>query len=123
MKEKSAKTPATGLTRLRLATINSINGLTKAWKSEQAVRQEIFLIAGGIPLALYLTSNNVERAVLIISLVMVLVVELLNTAIETAIDRIGLEHHPLSGLAKDVSSAAVLITVILLITVWSLILL
>jgi len=123
LKEKSAKTPATGLTRLRLATINSINGLTKAWKSEQAVRQEIFLIAGGIPLALYLTSNNVERAVLIISLVMVLVVELLNTAIETAIDRIGLEHHPLSGLAKDVSSAAVLITVILLITVWSLILL
>ena len=123
MKEKPAKTPATGLTRLRLATINSINGLTKAWKSEQAVRQEIFLIAGGIPLALYLTSNNVERAVLIISLVMVLVVELLNTAIETAIDRIGLEHHPLSGLAKDVSSAAVLITVILLITVWSLILL
>ena len=123
MKEKPAKTPATGLARLRLATINSMNGLTKAWKSEQAVRQEIFLIAGGIPLALYLTSNNVERAVLIISLVMVLVVELLNTAIETAIDRIGLEHHPLSGLAKDVSSAAVLITVILLITVWSLILL
>ena len=107
---------------MRLATINSINGLTEAWKSEQAVRQEIMLIAGGVPLAFYLTSSNVERAILIISLVIVLIVELLNTAIECAIDRIGLEHHPLSGLAKDVSSAAVLISVILLVTVWGLIL-
>ena len=116
------KQNATGIKRLFNALRNSLNGLHSAWKSEQAVRQEIYLLIIGIPTALYLTQDNVERVLLILSLVLVLLVELINSAIEYTVDRIGTEHHELSGIAKDIASTAVLLSIVLAVVVWILIL-
>lgn len=114
---------ATGLRRLYFATVNSANGLREAWRSEEAVRQEIVLLAAAVPAAFWVTGDTVERVLLVASVVLVLLVELLNTAVEFTVDRIGLEHHELSGLAKDIGSAAVLISLFLAAFVWAMILL
>ena len=102
-----AKPNGIGLARQRNAAVCSRNGLVYIWKSEAAFRQEALLCLFCIPVALWLGGNGCERALLIGSLCMVLVVEIVNTAIECAIDRIGPEYHELSGAAKDLGSLAV----------------
>ena len=97
----------TGLTRLWLATLNSRRGILQCYRSEAAFRQEVWLACVLIPAGLWLGQNGVERVLLVGSVMLLLIVELLNTGIEVVVDRIGVERHPLSGFAKDVGSAAV----------------
>lgn len=111
-----------GLTRLLAAFSNTWRGLAGAWREEAAFRQECALAALVIPLGLWLGQDGVERALLAGSMILVLVVELLNSAVETAIDRIGPERHRLSGLAKDLGSAAVFAAFVLLGLTWLLVL-
>lgn len=107
-----------GLARILRAARCSREGLRAAWKNEAAFRQEALLTLILMPLALWLGEDGVERALLGGSLLLVLVVELLNSAIEAAIDRIGPERHELAGRAKDLSSAAVACTLGMGIFVW-----
>lgn len=116
-------TKPTGLRRLILASVNSLKGLRSAFVSEAAFRQELALAIVLIPTGLWAGETPVEKVLLVGSVLLVLVVELLNTAIESVVDRIGLEHHVLSGRAKDIGSAAVLVALVLLVTVWALLLL
>ncbi|MFO1401464.1 MAG: diacylglycerol kinase [Steroidobacteraceae bacterium] len=112
-----------GFTRLFRAFGASAQGLSGAFREEAAFRQELAFAVVAIPLGLWLGRGGVERALLVAPVLLVLVVELLNSAIEAAIDRIGLERHRLSGLAKDIGSAAVLLSFVLLAVVWALVLL
>ncbi len=111
-----------GLTRLWLATLNSRRGLLQCYRSEAAFRQEVWLACLLLPAGLWLGQNAVERALLIGTVIILLIVELLNTGIEVVVDRIGVERHPLSGFAKDVGSAAVLFALVLLFSTWALVL-
>jgi diacylglycerol kinase (ATP) len=111
-----------GALRLYLAFINSWQGFKGAFKYEAAFRQEVALAIVLIPLGIYLGKTGIERALLVGSVIFVLIVELLNTGIETVVDRIGLERHDLSGLAKDVGSSAVLLSFALLSVVWGFVL-
>ena len=108
----------TGLRRLVLAGGYSLQGLRAAWRQEAAFRQEVVISLLLLPLALVLDFSLLERLLLIAVMVAVLVVELLNSAIEAAIDRIGPEFHDLSGRAKDLGSAAVLLSLLLASGVW-----
>ncbi len=112
----------TGLRRLFLAFGNSFKGFAGAYREEAAFRQELALAVVVIPAGIWLGQTGAERALLIAPMLLILIVELLNSAVETAIDRIGPEHHELSGLAKDIGSAAVLTAFLLLVAVWALIL-
>lgn len=112
-----------GMRRLLLAFVNSWKGFKGAFRAEAAFRQEIALAVVLVPLGVWLGSTGIERALLVGSVLLILIVELLNTGIETVVDRIGLERHELSGLAKDVGSTAVLISFALLIVVWGFVLL
>ncbi len=107
-----------GLRRLLLAAGYSTKGLRAAWCQEAAFRQELILTLVLLPIALWLDVSVMERLLLIAVLILVLVVELLNSAIEAAIDRIGPEFHELSGRAKDLGSAAVLLSLLLTVVVW-----
>ena len=100
----------------------SYRGYRGAFRGEAAFRQELAVALLVIPLGLYLGSNGVERALLVGPMILVLIVELLNSAIEATVDRVGLEHHELSGLAKDLGSAAVLTSFGLLGLTWLLVL-
>jgi diacylglycerol kinase (ATP) len=100
------------------ATKHSINGIKTVFSSEVAFRQELIILVIAIPLALYFGTTFLERFLLIIVWVQVLIAELVNSAIETIIDRIGSEQHPLSGKAKDIGSALILITAICAIITW-----
>lgn len=111
-----------GLNRLVLAFVNSWKGFKGALAAEAAFRQEVALAVILIPLGAWLGKTGIEKALLISSMLLVLIVELLNTGIETVVDRIGLERHVLSGLAKDVGSTAVLLSFVILLTIWGLIL-
>ncbi len=108
----------TGLWRILDATHYSQKGLRAAWQHEEAFRQECMLAALMLPLAFWLGNTALERSVLIIPVLLVVIVELINSAIEAAIDRIGPDRHPLSGQAKDIGSAAVFISLLLCATVW-----
>ncbi len=112
-----------GFTRLLRAFGASAQGFAGAFREEAAFRQELAFALLAIPLGLWLGRSGIERALLVAPVLLVLVVELLNSAIEAAIDRIGLERHRLSGLAKDIGSAAVLLSFVLLAAVWALVLL
>ena len=112
-----------GLLRVLRALGASANGLVGPFREEAAFRQELALATLVIPLALWLGHSGVERALLIAPMLLILVVELLNSAIEAPVDRIGFERHKLAGLAKDIGSAAVFMSFVLLITVWLLVLL
>ena len=116
-----AKPGNTGIRRILRATRFSAQGLAAAWQNEAAFRQELLLVVLLIPAGLWLGQTALERAVLLASLFVVLIVELLNSAIEAAIDRFGDEPHELSGRAKDMGSAAVLISLLLVAVVWGLI--
>jgi diacylglycerol kinase (ATP) len=111
-----------GLDRLFRAFGNSFKGFAGAFREEAAFRQELALAVVVVPLGLWFGRSGVEKALLVAPMLLVLIVELLNSAIEAAIDRIGPEHHQLSGLAKDIGSAAVFLSVLLLATVWALVL-
>jgi diacylglycerol kinase (ATP) len=100
----------------------SISGLRVALLKEAAFRQEVILFAVLAPLGAWLGANGVERALLIGSLLLVLIVELLNSALEATVDRISRQRHKLSGRAKDMGSAAVYLSLLLAILVWALIL-
>jgi diacylglycerol kinase (ATP) len=108
-----------GLTRAWQAGKNSWSGLVFAVREESAFRQELTLALCLIPLALLLPFGAVERLLLIGSAVLVLIVELLNSSIEAAIDRISFEHHGLSKRAKDYGSAAVMLALLTCATVWA----
>jgi len=122
MNETADRFKPTGITRIVKAMRVSWQGLTGAFREEAAFRQELALAVVVIPLGLWLGHDGVERALLIAPMFLVLVVELINSAIEATIDRIGIERHTLSGLAKDIGSAAVLMSLLLLTVVWLLIL-
>lgn len=113
----------TGLRRLLNAVGYTWDGLRAAFKHEDAFRQEVFLALLLIPLALYLGETGVERALMIAAVLGVLMVELLNSAVEAAVDRISLEHHLLIKRAKDMGSAAVMIALVNAVVVWGLVLL
>jgi len=116
------RTGITDIRRLIRAAFYSLAGV-KAALNETAFRQEIILFVILAPLGVWLGQTGIERALLVGSLFIVLVVELLNSAIETTVDRIGRKRHKLAGRAKDMASAAVLISIIFVVVVWSLILL
>lgn len=113
----------TGLTRVWNAFNYSLAGLVAAWRNEDAFRQEVLLAVVLIPIALFCPVSPVEKAVMTASVLLVIIVELLNSAVEAAIDRISLDRHLLSKRAKDVGSAAVLIALLNVAIVWLLILL
>jgi diacylglycerol kinase (ATP) len=112
-----------GILRVLRAFGASLNGLVGAFREEAAFRQELALALFVIPLALWLGHSGVERALLIAPMLLILIVELLNSAIEATVDRIGFERHKLAGLAKDIGSAAVFMSFVLLTAVWLLVLL
>jgi len=112
-----------GVTRVLRALSSSVQGLTGAFRDEAAFRQELGLALIVIPLGLWLGHSGVERALLIAPMLLILIVELLNSAIEATVDRIGFERHKLAGLAKDIGSAAVFMSFVLLAAVWLLVLL
>ena len=112
----------TGLTRIVRAFGYSLQGFRYAWREEAAFRQEFCLAVAVIPAGFYLGRSGIERALLVWPMLQILVVELLNSALEAVVDRSGLERHPLAGMAKDMGSAAVLLSFALLGTVWVLIL-
>ena len=113
----------TGLRRLVNAAGYSLEGLRAAARHEDAFRQELALAAVMVPLGLYLGRTGVERALLVASVLLVLVVELLNSAIEATVDRVSLENHALAKRAKDIGSAAVMVSLASAGAVWLLILL
>ena len=112
-----------GLVRVMRALGASVHGLVGAFREEASFRQELAMAVLVIPLGLWLGHNGVERALLIAPMLLILIVELLNSAIEATVDRIGFERHKLAGLAKDIGSAAVFMSFVLLTTVWLLVLL
>jgi len=113
------KSGNTGVKRLIRATQFSAQGLAHAWRNESAFRQELAATLILAPLALWLGRSRYERLLLIACLLLVIIVELLNSAIEAAVDRFGDEHHELSGRAKDLGSAAVFVSLVLVAAVWA----
>ncbi len=111
----------TGLKRIWLAFIYSMAGFRSAWLGEAAFRQELVLALIMLPFSALLGRNALEYIALVGSVLLVLIVELLNSAIEATVDRIGLERHPLAKNAKDMGSAAVLVSLLLVLFTWGLI--
>lgn len=111
----------TGIRRIINATFFSFAGFRAAWRDEAAFRQEGLLCAVLVPVAFWLGRTAVERSLLIGTCLIVLIVELLNTGIENVVDRVGQEHHRLSGQAKDLGSAAVFTSLMLTLVIWCLI--
>ena len=121
--EEAAKIPPDiGLGRIGKAFGYSVQGLRSAWRTEAAFRQEALAAMVLIPVAILVPVPLLQRAALVASVLFVMVVELLNSSVESAIDRIGLERHPLSKRAKDTGSAAVLLAILVAILVWAAIL-
>jgi len=117
-----ANSSNTGFTRIIKATGYSWQGICAAYRSEAAFRQETWLCVVMIPLGLYLGSNGVEKALLVVSVALLPMFEILNSAVEAVVDRFGEEQHELSGRAKDMASAAVAMAFVLMVTVWILVL-
>ncbi len=112
-----------GFHRLVKATTYSWAGLCAAWRHEEAFRQEILLACIAGPLGMWLGGSGVERALLLGSILLIMIVELVNSAVEAVVDRHGTEFHELAGRAKDIGSAAVLLTLINAAMIWGLVLL
>lgn len=113
-----AKQGKRGLRRLIDAAGYSAAGLAVAWRGEEAFRQEVLMAVVLVPLALWLGQSNLERLLLVASWLVVMIVEILNTAVEATVDRISDEQHRLSGQAKDLGSAAVFLSLLLAALVW-----
>lgn len=114
---------AKGLRRLINAFGYSMKGFRSCFEHEEAFRLEVYLVVPLLPVALWVGENAVERALLLTTLLLVPTTELLNSAIEATVDRIGSEHHELSGRAKDICSAAVFLAIVLAVAVWGILLL
>lgn len=112
-----------GLRRIFSAFLYSVDGFISAWKNEHAFRQELVLVIIGIIIALFLPVSAFEKLMMISVLLLILVVELINSAIEAVVDRVSLERHTLSKNAKDFGSAAVLLTFLIALATWVVILL
>jgi diacylglycerol kinase (ATP) len=110
--------PSIGFARVVNAWSYSLDGLAGTWRTEGAFRQEVICAAILIPIACVVPVPILERGLLIASVLMVLVVELLNSAMEAAIDRVSMDPHPLSKKAKDTGSAAVLVAIVIAMLVW-----
>ncbi|WP_404473090.1 diacylglycerol kinase [Vreelandella venusta] len=110
----------TGLTHLVHSTRYSWKGLKAAFRNETAFRQEVVITAILLPLAWWIADTSISWLLLVGSLFLVLIVELLNSAVENVVDRIGTEHHELSGRAKDIGSAAVMLSLIMAGLTWGL---
>ncbi|WML90051.1 diacylglycerol kinase [Thiothrix lacustris] len=108
----------TGLTRIMKAGQYSWQGFQAAYQHEEAFRQEVWLLLVAVPLALWFGDNGIDRALMIGSLLLLLIVELLNSAIEAVVDRTGMEKHKLAGRAKDMGSAAVTVAILNVILIW-----
>ena len=117
-----ANQSAIGLKRLVNAFSYSIAGFRACFQHEQAFRQEVYALVILLPLGVWLGENGAERALLIGSLLLVPLAELINSAIEAAIDRFGEERHELSGRAKDIGSATVFLAIAIAVVVWLLVL-
>ncbi len=118
--EQSPHKGKTGLRRLLNAFGYSMAGIKAAYQHEDAFRQEVFMAMVLVPLAIYLGDTAIARALMIGSIMLVIIVELLNSSIEATVDRISLENHDLAKRAKDIGSAAVLLSLLNLIVVWGL---
>lgn len=112
-----------GVKRISAAFFYSIAGFKTAWRNEHAFRQELLLVIPATVIALLLPVSALKKLALIAVLVLVLIVELINSAIEAVVDRVSLEHHPLSKNAKDLGSAAVFLTLSLAAVTWAVIVL
>lgn len=117
-----AKPATRGWRRLFNATGYSAAGFAWAWRQEAAFRLELVLALMLAPLGLALGDSGIERALLVGSLLLVLVVELINSSIEAVVDRVGIDRHVLAGAAKDLGSAAVFVTLMNVVVVWALVL-
>ena len=117
-----AKKSSTGLFRIIRATGHSWKGVCAAYRNEAAFREEIWLCSVMIPLGLYLGDNGIEKALLVSSVMLLPLTEILNSALEAVVDRIGEERHELSGRAKDMASAAVVFAFMFTAVVWVLVL-
>ncbi|MBP8220018.1 MAG: diacylglycerol kinase [Aeromonadaceae bacterium] len=115
-----AKPGNTGLTRIIKATGYSAKGLCSAWQHEAAFRQELILMLFLTPMAFVVGDGLTQQLLLLAVAWLVVIVEVLNSAVEAVVDRIGTEHHELSGRAKDLGSAAVFLALTLTVVVWSL---
>jgi diacylglycerol kinase (ATP) len=111
-----------GLKRIFSALLYSVDGLKSAWRHEHAFRQELMLFVAGLLVALALPVSAFQKLALIAPLMLMLIVELINSAIEAVVDRISLERHPLSKNAKDFGSAAVLLCGVLAAVTWAVVL-
>lgn len=111
-----------GVKRIFSAFFYSLEGLQAAWRQEHAFRQELILVVIGTVIALSLPVSAFEKLMMIAVLVLMLIVELLNSAIEAVVDRVSLERHELSKNAKDFGSAAVLLTFLMAVATWAVIL-
>ena len=112
----------TGLTRVWNAFHYSMAGIVAAYRNEDAFRQEVWLAALLVPLALWLPASGTGKALMIASLLLVIVVELMNSAVDAAVDRVSLERHHLAKRAKDIGSAAVFVALVNAVVVWGLVL-
>jgi diacylglycerol kinase (ATP) len=99
----------------------AMQGLRAAWRHEDAFRQEVFVAAVAIPVALLLPVNHLGKIMMVSSILLVLIVELLNSALESAVDHTSLEQHPLAKRAKDIASAAVFLSIANALVVWALV--
>jgi len=113
----------TGLKRILYAAYYSYNGLKHGVLHESAFRQEVIAAIVLIPVACWFDVTKIERLLMICAIFLIMIVELLNTAIEAVVDRVGTEHHALSGLAKDMGSAAVFVSLIMFVLIWGVVLL
>lgn len=120
--EESPFKGRTGITRIWNALFYSLAGLSAAYRHEDAFRQEVLLAAMLIPATFFLPVSGIGRALMIASVLLTLIVELLNSAVEATVDRISLDNHRLAKRAKDIGSAAVLISLINVVAVWLLVL-
>lgn len=120
--EESPFKGKTGIPRLINAFGYSVDGFKAAFKNEDAFRQELFLAAVLVPLGLYLGKTGVEKALLVSVVLLVLIVELFNSAIEAAVDHTSIDVHPLAKRAKDIASASVIVALAIVIGVWGLVL-
>lgn len=111
-----------GLYHVYQAMLYSFKGLAAAIRYEEAFRLELMAMVVMLPLGLWLGNSGIERALLVGALLLVLIVELINSAIEAIVDRVSLEHHVLSGRAKDIGSAAVFMTLVNVSVIWGLVL-
>lgn len=119
---KSPNKHPVGPTHVFHALRNAINGLREAWVHEDAFRQELFIAAIAIPYALLCSADKMGKLFMVFSILLVLALELVNSAIEAAVDHTSLDHHPLAKRAKDVAGAAVLMSILNVVVVWCMVL-